>query len=452
MKTLRVISGVCALLTSVFAQQAQTIDQAKTLSPARAHGNFRSARPKSAHLPLGASIKFPSNADCINLFGTTCYTPQNIRDAYGVTSLLNAGFTGSGQTIVIIVSFGSPTIEEDLKKFDTAFGLPDPPSFRILAPLGTVPFDPNDTDHLIWASETSLDVEWAHAMAPGANIVLLTSPVDETQGVKGLPEFLQLEQYALKHHLGHIFSQSWGTAENTLFDTAGRKVLSDFEAFYEEAVDENITLLAAAGDTGTENVDVNGNPYPFPTVDFPASSPYVTAVGATTLNLDAKDQYLSETVWNNGGASGGGVSQFFPEPNYQHPLPMSVQKTLKGHRGIPDVAFNGDPNTPIWVYFGFFPNPQDNGFSPIGSGTSAGTVQWAGIVADVSQLTGRPLGFLNPNLYAMTGGREQSEFFHDITVGDNSFNGLPGYKATLGWDLASGWGTPNFSNGFWRLR
>jgi subtilase family serine protease len=237
-----------------------------------------------------------------------------------------------------------------------------------------------------------------------------------------------------------------------LFDTAGRKVLNEFEAFYERAVDEDITLLAATGDSGTENVDVNGNPYSFPTVDFPASSPHVTAVGATTLNLDAKDQYLSETVWNNGGASGGGVSQFFPEPKYQYLLPMSVQKTLNGRRGIPDVAFNGDPNTPIWVYLGYFPNPPDNGFYAAGSGTSAGTAQWAGIVADVSQFAGRPLGFLNPKLYGTSAGSEQSEFFHDITMGDNSFNGLPGYKATVGWDLASGWGTPSLGRNLWELR
>ena len=168
MKTSTIISGVFTLLTNVFAQQTQTSDAAQTVSTARSHGRFRSARPKSAKFVLNASTKFPSNTDCLTIYGTTCYTPQNIRDAYGITSLLNSGFTGSGQTIVIIVSFGSPTIEQDLKKFDAAFGLPNPPSFRVLAPLGTVPFDPTDMDHLIWASETSLDVEWAHAMAPGS--------------------------------------------------------------------------------------------------------------------------------------------------------------------------------------------------------------------------------------------------------------------------------------------
>lgn len=100
---------------------------------------------------------------------------------------------------MIIDSFGSPTIAKDLKVFDAAFALPSPPSFKVLSPLGKIAFDPTNADMLGWAEETSLDVEWSHAMASGANIVLMTSPVDETQGVQGMPEFLYLEQYAVSH-------------------------------------------------------------------------------------------------------------------------------------------------------------------------------------------------------------------------------------------------------------
>src|SRR5258707_7824216 len=140
---------------------------------------------------------------------------------------LNAGYNGTGQTIIIIDSYGSPTIQNDLKTFDAGYGLPDPPSFQILTPLGTVPWNPGDSTMVSWAFETSLDVEWAHAMAPGANIVLMTSPVAETQGVPGMPQFLRLEKYALKHNLGNIISQSWATTENTLFaNKKGLKVLS----------------------------------------------------------------------------------------------------------------------------------------------------------------------------------------------------------------------------------
>ena len=127
------------------------------------------------------------------------------------------GDNGTGQTIVIIDSFGSPTLASDLATFDADYGLPAPPSLSVLAPLGSLPFDPTNDDMVGWAVETTLDVEWAHAMAPGASIVVLTSPVSETQGVQGMPQFLALEQYALDHHLGQIISQSWGTTENTLF-------------------------------------------------------------------------------------------------------------------------------------------------------------------------------------------------------------------------------------------
>lgn len=154
------------------------------------------------------STSAPADTFCRANFGVPCYSPQEICNAYGVASLLSAGYTGVGQTIIIIVSFGSPTIAADLHTFDTDNDLPDPPSFTVLAPLGTVPFDPTNADQVGWAFETTLDVEWAHAMAPGANIVLLTSPVSQREGVEGMPEFLQLEQLALRYGLGQVISQS----------------------------------------------------------------------------------------------------------------------------------------------------------------------------------------------------------------------------------------------------
>jgi subtilase family serine protease len=160
--------------------------------------------------------------------------------------------------MIIIDSFGSPRIGQDVKTFDAGYGLPDPPSLTVLAPLGTVPFDPTNSDQVGWAFETTLDVEWAHALSPGANIVLLTSPVSETEGVQGLPQFLFLENYALAHNLGKIISQSWGTTENTLFDSAGQKVITNFENFYRAAAQRSVTVLASAGDSGSSNVELMG--------------------------------------------------------------------------------------------------------------------------------------------------------------------------------------------------
>jgi subtilase family serine protease len=389
---------------------------------------------------VASSLQAPADALCRQYIGVPCYSPQEIRNAYGLTPILKAGYTGVGQTIIIIDSFGSPTIASDLQTFDAAYGLPNPPSFSVLSPLGTVPFDPTNNDQVGWAFETTLDVEWAHAMAPGANIVLLTSPVSETEGVQGLPEFLALEKFALQHKLGKIISQSWAATENTLFDTAGQQVIADFEDFYQEAVNQNVTVLASSGDGGSANPDVNGNIYPFATVGFPASSPFVTAVGGTSLYADTSGKYLFETGWNdfNGAAGGGGISQQFEEPSYQYSLPGAVQQTLNHYRGIPDVAYNADGNTPILVYLSFI-GPQNAGFYFIG-GTSEGSPQWAGIVADANQAAGHPLGFLNPKLYAIG---EQSGLFNDVTFGSNASSGVPGYTANRGWDLVSGWGTPD---------
>jgi len=397
-------------------------------------------------LVLASDIVPPTDAFCRKTYGSPCYSPKEIHQAYGLTPLLDAGYNGTGETIVIIDSYGSPTVKEDLKTFDQAFGLPDPPSFTVLAPLGTVPFDPNNGEIVGWAEETSLDVQWSHAMAPGANIVLLTSPVDETEGVQGMPEFLALENYALDHKLGKIVSQSWGATENTLFTPAGQQVIKGFEQMYERGATSDVTFLASSGDTGSANVELNRTTYyPFPTVGYPPSSPNVTAVGGTSLYAAVNSgDYQSETTWGNQyGASGGGVSQVFDEPYYERlVLPNSKQEVLKRHRGLPDVSFNADPNTGVLVYLGFLGSGQ-NGFYAFG-GTSEGSPAWAGIVADINQLAGRPMGFLNPRLYALGGSGKLSTLFHDITKGNNAFTGISGYNATPGWDLTTGWGTPKF--------
>jgi subtilase family serine protease len=382
----------------------------------------------------------------------TCYSPQEMRRAYGVDTLVDAGLVGAGQTIVIIDSYGSPTIREDLRVFDQGYGLPDPPSFTVLAPLGTLPWNPKKyPDQPGWAGEVTLDVEWAHAMAPGASIVLLTSPVDETEGVQGLPEFLQLEQYALDHHLGYIISQSWSATENTLFkNTAGPQgpqVIADYEAFYALAVQQGVTVLCAEGDTGSADVETDGVTfYPYPVVDFPCTSPFVTSVGGTSLNLNTSGKYLSETVWNDDfGAGGGGISQLFAEPAYQKlALSPAQQRRLGGMRGVPDISYNAGCYTTIITYSSY-PGGGEPGWY-YACGTSEGAPQWAGIVADLNQYRGRPLGWLNPLLYAIGGVGQFDLIGRDITQGNNAFQpGVAGYAAAPGWDPATGWGTPDLN-------
>lgn len=371
------------------------------------------------------------------------YTPQQMRAAYGLTSLYDSGKRGQGQTVVIIDSYGSPSLQHDVATFDQQFNLP-PVKLQILSPLGTTPFNPGDSEMTGWQGETSLDVEMVHALAPEASIVVLISPVDETEGVAGLPQFLQLEQYAVSHHLGSIISQSWAASEVSLSDAAGQAEIAQWETFYQQATQQqHITFLSSSGDSGaTDYVNFDsatnqlGPLSTTPTTSFPDDSPWVTAVGGTTLSPLGSG--YSEVVWNRGGASGGGVSQFFATPSFQQGLPQSDQQILNGKRGVPDVAAAADPNTGLAIYYG--------GQWTLAGGTSAAAPLWAGVMAVADQVAGHPLGYINPSLYKIGASSQYASAFRDVTEGDNSFNGVQGYSAAPGWDPATGLGTPNAAN------
>src|SRR5437660_87503 len=239
-----------------------------------------------------------------------CYTPHALRVAYGLEALTEQGFTGKGQTVIDIVSFGSPTLQQDINVFDRQFGLP-PITIPVIAPLGTAPFNPSNSDMSGWAEETELDVEIIHAIAPDAGIVVMTSPVSETEGTIGLPEFLKLEQYALDHHLGSIVSQSWGASEVTLKDAAGQQEIHKWDAFFQKATtQQGMTFLSSSGDNGA--TDYSNLPAtklsPTATTSFPADEPWVTSVGGTSMIRNGTT--IQEKVWNsNGSSSEGGFSQ-----------------------------------------------------------------------------------------------------------------------------------------------
>src|SRR5437588_455921 len=211
--------------------------------------------PHPSPTPVPTNPVPPQVDTCPQLNGypasiTYCYTPHQFRLAYGVESLIERGFTGKGQTVVDIVSFGSPTLQQDTDTFDQQFNLP-PIKIQVISPIGTKPFDPSNKDMAGWAEETTVDVQIIHAIAPDAGIVVLTSPVSETEGVIGLPEFLQLEQYAIDHHLGNIISQSWGASEATLKDEAGQQEVQNWAALIQKAHTQHaMTYLASTGDNG----------------------------------------------------------------------------------------------------------------------------------------------------------------------------------------------------------
>ena len=367
-----------------------------------------------------------------------CYTPRDLRLAYDIETLTKLGFTGKGQTVVDIVSYGSPTLQQDIDTFSQQFGLP-PVKIQVISPMGTVPFDPQNKDMTGWAGETELDVQLIHAIAPDAGIVVMTSPVDETEGTIGMPEFMKLEQYAVDHHLGQIFSQSYVASEATLADSAGQQLVKSFTDFYRQiTTQQRWTIVSGSGDNGaTDWADLAATKLATsPTVNFPADVPWVTAIGGTTLLRTANG--YNEQVWPG---SGGGISKFFDEPDYQRSMPQAIQTQLAGHRGLPDIAADADPLTGMAFYI-------SGRWLKVG-GTSASTPIWAGIVAIADQVAGHPLGFINPALYRLAASGTYAQDFRDITVGSNTVDTpiqVQGFQAASGWDAVTGWGAPQVSH------
>jgi subtilase family serine protease len=393
--------------------------------------------PVSGHSETPATST-PSAADrCPPLLpdsGVLCFTPHRLREYYGLEPLIERGYTGKGQTVIVIESFGSPTLQQDLNAFSRQFNLP-PLTVSVIQPINEPAYDPHH-DRLGWAEESELDVEIIHALAPDARIVMLVSPVAETEGTVGLPEFRQLIEYAVNHHLGQVISQSWGASEVTLSDAAGQREIQQWNSLLQQATTQDgITFFSSSGDNGaTDYADLNMSRLsPRPTTSFAADEPWVTSVGGTTL--ENQGSQLTEIGWSD---SGGGFSSFFSQPAYQRLLPASQQALFKGRRGVPDVAAAADPAANLAFYF--------QGAWTTAGGTSASAPMWAALTAIANQMAGHPLGFINPGLYKIAASSHYQRDFHDITIGDNTVTGsveVPGYKAQPGWDAVTGLGSPN---------
>ncbi len=378
--------------------------------------------------------------------GLFCYGPAAIRQAYGIDKLIAAGLDGTGQTIVIIDAYGSPTVEQDLAAFDGIFGLPAPPSFQQIHMPGSTPFDFTSNNQLGWAEEVSLDVQWSHAMAPGANIIVVAAASNQNA------DMLAAQNFAIDAHLGKIMSESFGESELALLQDGrdGQADLDANEISYKRARENHMSVFVSAGDNGVAGVNLNGALQAGPVAQYPASSPNVTTVGGTNLffgtstNANPNGSYIGEAVWNDGfGAGGGGISQAFKLPNFQQHLPQSTLAQLARHRGYPDVAYNAGVVGGVIVHLGFLPGLPAAGGNFIFGGTSAGAPQWAGLASLANQAAGKPLGALNKRLYKLGRNGALSTFMHDITLGDNGFAGVTGFPAIANWDLATGWGTPN---------
>jgi subtilase family serine protease len=375
-----------------------------------------------------------------------------MRHAYNIDTLVNAGFDGKGKTIVIVDAYQSPKIVNQLNVYNGFYGLPSlnglggapNPSlgtFSQVAPDGLTPFVPGDPNMTGWASEISLDVLWAHAIAPGANIVLVLAKSNSDADI------LSVTKYAVDHSLGDIISQSFGENESCMDPT----ILAQQHQVFADATMKNITIFASSGDFGSAQPSCDGSTL-VQAASTPASDPLVTAVGGTELHAarycltsrgcnpaanPAPGTYQGEIAWNEpavDGASGGGFSVVFDEPSYQ-------KGTIPGgkQRGVPDVSYSAAVLHGVLTYLNIPGVPA--GFYLFG-GTSVGSPQWAAILAIADEKAGYNLGFINQALYHIgQAPLHYSASFFDITSGDNALF-VPGFNAGPGWDATTGLGSP----------
>jgi hypothetical protein len=342
--------------------------------------------------------------------GVAPIDPAQMQAAYGVNAISFGGTTGTGagQTIAIVDAYNDPDILSDANSFSSEFGLPQfnstgNPTLKVLNETGGTSLPANSTPGT-WDVEESLDVEWAHSIAPDANIILFeansNSYSDLFTAVKTAADYANVS----------VVSMSWGGGEFS----GENSYDSDFVT---PSGHQGVTFLAATGDSGTPS-------------EYPAFSPNVVAVGGTSLDINTSGTYLTESGWDDAsGAGGGGISQLESQPSYQVGKVNGTSSTM---RTVPDVSMDADPDTGVYVL-----DSDDGGWYQVG-GTSLATPMWAGLVAIADQ--GRALDSQSTltsaqtlsSLYSLP-----SSDFHDITTGSNGT-----YAATTGYDLATGIGSP----------
>lgn len=367
-------------------------------------------------------------------FSATYYTGREISQAYGAMP------GGKNVTVAVIDAYGDPELTQDLKAFDMQNGLP-PINLTIL-PVG--PYHPIYGIFTSWDVETALDVEAVHAMAPYAHVIAVVA----SNSGSALFEAVDL---VVSQDLAQVVSMSWGLPENLIgasgfyaYFQGSTPNYPYLDYYFALGTAEGISFFASSGDNGA----YGGTLTSYGGVNFPASSPFVTAVGGTSLyvnstsgsleNKDANVTYGFETAWGvlpqyfepgvTSVSSGGGMSTLFPAPWYQN------QYLNASYREVPDVSADANPYTGLVIYA--------EGVEEVIGGTSLASPLWAGVTADLDSQLNESLGLLNPILYWIYSNSTStlySQAFHQVTVG---FNGI--YTATSGYNMVTGLGTPNY--------
>jgi kumamolisin len=351
------------------------------------------------------------------------YSPSVLASLYDLAPLTSQGITGSGQTIAI-ATFGDYSAS-DLATFDQRYGLSGSVT-RVNVDGGALLGAKNGQD------ETEGDIEIVQGSATGANVLVYEAPNSNTSNQSAIDLYSRI----VSDDRAAIVTTSWGSAEQQMSSAD----ISALDQIFQEGAAQGQAFFAASGDYGAYDNAGNGPGTDTQlAVDFPASDPWVTGVGGTTLQASGS-QYVAERAWSDSSdsqhpaGSGGGLSSVARRPSYQSG-PGASNHYSNGKRQVPDVAADADPNTGYVIYT---VNSNDSpGWGVVG-GTSPSAPFWASFAAIVNQAVGRRIGFLNPTLYEL--GQKASTFssppFHDVTQGSNLY-----YPATAGWDFATGWGS-----------
>ncbi len=403
-----------------------------------------------------------------------CYTPLDMQGAYGLNVLYDMGLTGLGQTIVLIDSYGSLTAEEDLTVFhENFFPNKDMPEFQQII-LGTPDYYED------WGGEIALDVQWAHAIAPDAAIHLIMAELGDGESDTIIAGAIEAITYVANNYpAGTVVSMSFGDPESAYTEGYYTDTeLLEMEAALQLGIENGITFFASAGDYGSSSGEDE------PSILYPASSAYVTAVGGTLLqygwswypNSDSYTiDYVSynpdyfntnnnpmqrlETVWNEawlGLATGGGISTLFDIPDWQAPVADKIYANSGSGRGIPDLAWSASVNGGVLIY--------DDGTWEVVGGTSSSSPQTAAFFSLMNQHLASEgmdyIGHLNPWLYQLNDGNafndilpvsqgtvlagEQvsNQLFEYLDDGSLTYSDVAGYSTTQGWDLTTGFGSP----------
>ena len=358
---------------------------------AKPHFRVRAARPDDASKAANIS-----------------YTPRQVAQLYEFPLAAD----GTGETVGILELGGGYKLA-NLQKYFSSSGAGEPAVVSVLVDHGkNAPTNPNGAD-----GEVQLDIEVVGTVAPGAKIVVYFAPNTS----QGFQDALTTAIHDTTNKPS-VISISWGSAESTWTAQA----MTAFDSAAQDAAALGVTICAAAGDSGSSDGVNDGSNH----VDFPASSPHILACGGTSLR-SANGKITSETVWNDGasgGAGGGGFSTQFPLPAWQ--ASANIKPPSGGGRGVPDVAGDADPETGYSILV--------DGQSLVIGGTSAVAPLWSALIALLNAKLGKPLGFLQPAIYALP---PSADAFNDITSGSNG-----AFSAGPGWDAASGLGSPSGQN------